>query len=78
MSNKVYDILKRICMIGMPAFITFYTALAALWGWPNAELVSGSLAAANAFLGALLGVSTYSYNKKREIQGNNDPTDPTV
>lgn len=64
MSNKVYDILKWIAMVVLPAIATLYLALAGIWGFPYGEEVVGTIAAINAFLGALLGVSSAKYNKK--------------
>jgi hypothetical protein len=34
MSNKVYDVLKWIAMIFLPALGTLYFALAKIWGFP--------------------------------------------
>lgn len=64
MSNKVYDVLKWIAMIGLPALGTFYFALAGLWNFPYAEQVVGTITAIDAFLGALLQVSSSNYKKK--------------
>ncbi len=64
MSNKVYDILKWIAMVVLPAIGTLYFALAGIWGLPYAEEVGGTITAAVAFLGIVLGVSSVQYNKK--------------
>lgn len=63
MSNNVYDVLKWIAMIAIPAVGTLYFALANIWGLPYGEQVVGTLTAIDAFLGALLGISTAQYNK---------------
>ena len=68
MDNKMYDILKWIAQILLPALGTLYFALASIWGFPYAEQIVGTITAVDAFLGAILGISTYMYNKKR-IQG---------
>lgn len=68
MDNKMYDILKWIAQILLPALGTLYFALASIWGLPYAEQIVGTITAVDAFLGAILGISTYMYNKKR-IQG---------
>jgi hypothetical protein len=34
MSNKIYDILKFIAQIVLPAVATFYVTLASIWGLP--------------------------------------------
>lgn len=63
MSNKVYDILKFIAQVVLPAFGTLYFALAGIWGWPMGEQVVGTITAIDTFLGVLLGISTSKYNK---------------
>lgn len=64
LSNKVYDILKFIAQIVLPAAGTLYFALAGIWGWPYGEQIVGTITAVDAFLGALLGISTAAYNKE--------------
>lgn len=64
MSNKTYDILKFIAQIILPALATLYFALASLWNLPYAEAIVGTITAIDAFLGALLGLSTIKYNKE--------------
>lgn len=66
MSNKVYDILKWVVMIVLPAISAFYVALSAIWGWPYAEEIAGTIAAVTVFLGALLGISNAHYKKVNE------------
>lgn len=66
MSNKVYDILKYIAQIGLPALGALYFALSTIWGFPYGEQIVGTITAIDAFLGALLGISTAQYKKKNE------------
>lgn len=63
MSNKVYDILKFVAQIILPALATLYFALAGIWNWPYAEQVVGTLTALDTFLGVILGISTSNYQK---------------
>lgn len=63
LNNKVYDILKWLVIIVMPAVATLYAALAAVWAWPYADEVAMTISAVTALLGALLGISTAQYNK---------------
>ena len=63
MSNETYDILKKIAQVWLPAIGTLYFALARIWNLPFAEEIVGSLTAIDAFLGAILGISTAIYNK---------------
>ena len=64
MDNKVYDVLKWIAQILLPAVATLYFALAQIWGLPYAEQIVGTITAIDAFIGVLLGISTYQYNKR--------------
>lgn len=63
--DKVYDALKWICMICIPALATAYVGLAAVWGWPYADEVAKTSAVVCTLLGALLGISTAQYNKEQ-------------
>lgn len=65
MSDKVYDILKWIALILIPAIGTLYFALAGIWGFPYAEAIVGTLTAVDTFLGAILGISTSMYKKSQ-------------
>ena len=64
MNNKVYDILKWVAMIVLPAIGTLYLTLSGIWGLPYGEQIAGSVTAINTFLGAVLMISTNNYNKK--------------
>lgn len=66
MSNKVYDILKWIAMMLLPAAGTLYFALAGIWGFPYGEEIVGTITAVDTFLGIILGISTAQYNKITE------------
>ena len=63
LNDKLYDILKWLVMIVIPALTTAYVGLAAIWGFPCAEEVSKTSAVVCTLLGALLGISTAEYNK---------------
>ena len=63
MSNKVYDILKWIAMVFLPAIGTLYFVLAGIWGFPYGEEIVGTITAVDTFLGVVLGISTAQYNK---------------
>ena len=63
MSNDTYDILKFIAQIVLPALGTLYFALAGIWGLPYGEQIVGTVTAVDAFLGAVLKISTDAYIK---------------
>ena len=69
--DRVYDVLKWIVMIVIPALTTAYVGLAAIWGFPYAEEIAKTSAVICTLLGALLGISTAQYNK---AVGKHEPT----
>lgn len=64
LNNKVYDVLKWVALILLPALGTLYFALAGIWGFPYAEQIVGTITAIDTFLGVLLGISNNSYKKE--------------
>lgn len=68
MNNKMYDILKYIAMIILPAMGTLYFALAGIWNLPYAEQIVGTITAVNTFLGVILGISNYNYKKNANVR----------
>lgn len=68
LNNKVYDILKWIAMIVLPALGTLYFTLAGIWGLPYGEQVVGTITALVTALGTILKISTAKYNKKNSDQ----------
>ena len=66
MSNKVYDVLKYITMIVLPALGTLYFALAGIWGFPYGEQIVGTITAIDTFMGALVVILKANYDKRIE------------
>lgn len=64
--DKVYDILKWICLIVLPACGTLYFALSGIWGFPYGEQIVGTLTAIDTFLGALIGVSAKTISDEKK------------
>lgn len=65
MNNRTYDILKWIAQILLPALGTLYFVIAGIWGLPFAEQIVGTIAAVDTFLGVILGISSYRYEKNK-------------
>lgn len=61
MNNQTYDTLKFIAQIVLPALGTLYFALAGIWGLPYGEQIVGTITAVDAFLGAILKISSDHY-----------------
>lgn len=64
--DRVYDALKWVAMIVLPALSTLYLGLAKIWGWPLGPEIAQTLMLLDAFLGALLGLSSIGYLTHRE------------
>jgi hypothetical protein len=64
LNNKIYDALKWIVMVVIPALTTAYVGLSGIWGWPYATEVAKTSVVICTLLGALLGISTAQYNKQ--------------
>lgn len=60
--KKVYDGLKFLALVLLPAGGAFYFSLAGVWNLPNAEQVVGTVVTVDTFLGVILGISTRNYN----------------
>ena len=64
---KVYDILKWVSIVCLPALSTFVVVLGRIWSWGDiAVMVAQTITAVAVLLGALLGVSAIQYNKGAE------------
>lgn len=63
--DKMYDILKAVAMVILPAIGTLYFALAGIWGWPYGEQIVGSITAIDTFIGVVLGISSMQYKKSK-------------
>lgn len=65
MSNKVYDILKWIVMIVLPAILTFFGVIGATLSWEFTDTVITIGTAFITMLGTILGISNVQYNKSK-------------
>lgn len=66
-SNKLYDILKYVALIALPAIQVFWLTIGKIWNIPYTIEIGATIGACSLFLGALLGVSTYEHNKPYPI-----------
>ena len=62
-SNKVYDILKWVCVIVLPALATLVKVIFTIWGLPYGTEIATTITAIATFLGALLMISNANYQK---------------
>lgn len=68
-TGKLYDRLKFLAQILLPALGTFYFTLAQIWGLAAGEEVLGTIVAFDLFLGAILGISQMAYAKQVDSGG---------
>lgn len=65
LKNEVYDILKWLVVIVLPALSTFYSTVAPLFGWYDPGVIAQVISAVCVLVGALIGISTAEYNKTK-------------
>lgn len=63
LNDHVYDVLKWIVMLALPALATLITCLGSIWSLPSAGQIADTIVAINAALAAMLGISTINYQK---------------
>lgn len=65
-NDKVYDVLKWIALVFLPAFTTLYGVIGATCNIPYTQETLTILVALDTFLGSLLGLSNHYYNKEEK------------
>lgn len=66
MPDKLYDILKWVCLIALPALAVLYFTLAKIWGLPYGAEITATINAVALFIGSLIGVSHLAIKKEEE------------
>lgn len=61
--NKLYDVLKWVCLIALPALAVFYAVIAKIWGLPFEAEIPATINAVAVLIGALIGVSHITIKK---------------
>ena len=76
--NKVYDVLKYICLIVIPAAVVLIATCGHLWGLDDEtiKIVTGSLTGLATAVGATLGFSSAEYYKDKEETEPEKPSGP--
>ena len=65
--DNVYNILKSLCQVVLPACGAAYWGLSEIWGWPLAEQILGTISVVCTFIGTILGISGKVYWGDKEI-----------
>lgn len=66
MSNKLYDVLKWIAIVFLPALTTFVGVILSSLNVNNSDIILTIMTAFGTFLGTILGVSNIKYKKESE------------
>lgn len=81
LNDKVYNALKFLAQIVLPALATLYATVAAVWDLPKAQEVVLTITAIDTFLGVVLGISSNSYKNDEsrfdgalKLEDNEDST----
>lgn len=61
LSNRLYDVGKKLVLVFLPAISAAYFGLGAVWGLPDVKEVVGTLAVITTFLGTTLHISNSQY-----------------
>lgn len=64
LSNNVYDILKDVALVWLPAAAVLYATVGKIWGLPYTSEIPATIMAVDTFLGAVLKISTNAYYKE--------------
>lgn len=65
LKSEIYDILKWVCLIAIPAVTVFLTTCLPVWGTPETvqTVILTTLPAVGTLLGSLLALSTAEFYK---------------
>ena len=73
--DDVYNFLKWLGLIALPALATFYGVVGKVWDLPYTAEIVTTITAVATLIGTLIGVSQYKINKeKNESEGEDNVT----
>lgn len=72
----VYDFLRNLAQIYLPAAGTLYFGLSGIWNLPYADQVVGTVVAVDTFLGVVLKLSSIGYKPPLDGRLEVDTSDP--
>lgn len=68
LSDKLYDILKWVGLVVIPATATLVGAVGTAWGWPHLTAIVTTITAVGTFIGAVIGVSAATGKPAQKIE----------
>jgi hypothetical protein len=78
-TNRLYNQLKFLALVLLPALGTLYFGLSGIWGLPVPEKVIGTITVIDTFLGVVLHLSNNAYYKNgQNFDGDVNVTDHKV
>ena len=63
--DKVYDVLKWVALLALPAIADFIKFLFPTWNIPNGDPVAETIRQVALLIGILIGISTIKYNNEK-------------
>jgi hypothetical protein len=63
MGGKLYDYLKFLALVVLPAAATMYFTVAQIWAFPAPEQVVGTIVAVDTFLGIIINKASSDFKK---------------
>lgn len=66
-NNKVYNVMKWIALILLPALSTLVMSLGDIWAIPYKEQIALTITAIDTFIGAILAISSASYKGEGKL-----------
>lgn len=72
LKDSVYDLLKWLVVIVLPACGSLWANLSSVWGLPYPDEIPKTIMYICTFLGAVLCISTAQYNKDMATGGRED------
>lgn len=74
-NSKVYDTLKYLALIAIPAISFFLSTIGEIWGLGWMPKVVATVSAVATLLGALIQVSKMKFTQKEDSDDGNEETD---
>lgn len=71
LNNTVYDVLKYLGMIGLPALAVAYQSLAQVWGLPYPDQIPNTILIIVTLLNSCLQISSTAYYKDKSTDKDN-------
>ena len=69
LNNRLYDVLKWVALIALPALGVFYFTIAKIWGLPYGAEITATIDALALLIGTLIGVSHLNIKKEEADAG---------